>query len=182
MRLLLRRVLQGAGAAGLVVALSSGPVSAGVGTRLANGDGDTANKCMSIVNAGRGTSVEMEPCTTNAHQGWELDYVGDNLFRIVSQDTADARGRCLTAHSEGVRVTMDRCADPDTGIGQRQSWSRWRVSPGWYLYESWWQFPGPADRQCLDVRGSGTTNVVQIWQCGPVAGPDIKGNQIWKFW
>jgi hypothetical protein len=67
-RRVIRRVLQGAGATVLAVTLTSPtPASAGVGTRLVNGDGDTAGRCLSIANAGRGIAVLMESCNTNAH-------------------------------------------------------------------------------------------------------------------
>lgn len=181
MKPLLRRVLQGAGAAGLVIALGSGPASAGIGTRLANGDGDTRDLCMSIVNAGRGTSVEMEPCNLNAHQGWELKTEDGVWFWIVSQD-GDAAGRCLTSHGEGVRVTMDRCSTQPPGSDnyEQQIWARTQTSSGWYQYRNArWAEPS---RQCLDVRDNGRSNVVQSWLCGPTTGPNIKGNQQWKFW
>jgi hypothetical protein len=172
-------VLLGAGAAALIIALESGPASAGVGTRLANGDGDTSGKCMSIINAGRSTSVEMEGCSTNAHQGWVLDAEYDFWFRIKSQD-ADAGGRCLTAHGQGVRVTMDRCStDIGSSLYERQIWTRWLISGNWYQFEN--AFPFAQGPQCLDVRDNGLSNVVQIWQCGPTSGPNVKGNQEWKF-
>jgi len=182
MRLLLRRALQGAGAAGMVIALSSAPVSAGVGTRLANGDGNTSGTCMSIVNAGRGTSVEMEPCTTNAHQGWELvrePHLGG--VQILSQDI-DAGGRCLTAHGQGVRVTMDRCVSRSThpGLYAQQVWGPVTISGSWQQLLNYAFVP--AGLQCLDVRDNGTSNVVQTWLCGPITGPNIKGNQLWKLW
>ena len=137
---------------------------------------------MSITDTGRGTSVEMEPCTTNAHQGWELEAENGPWFRIVSQD-GDARGRCLTAHAEGVRVTMDRCTDrpPGSSLYEQQHWMRTQTSSGWYQYRNA-GLGGPSLKQCLDVRDNGRSNVVQTWLCGPTSGPDIKGNQQWKFW
>lgn len=185
MRPFFRRALLGAGATVLAVALTSPPASAGVGTRLRNGAGATSGLCMSITNAGRGTSVEMEPCNLNAHQGWELEFVPgqDVYFQIVSQD-ADARGRCLTAHGEGVRVTMDRCSDltDPYNYDRRQSWHRLPMSTyGWDQYGLYLD-GASRERQCLDVRGNGTDKVVQIWLCGPLDPPGIKGNQMWKFW
>lgn len=177
MRPFFSRALQGAGAAGLAVVLSSTPASAGVGTRLANGAGATSGTCMSVTNTGRGTSVEMEPCTTNAHQGWDLEIITGGLFRIVSQD-ADARGRCLTAHGEGVRVTMDRCSEPGTER-ENQVWQeRPTSSAGWYQYFMWVD----VGRLCLDVRDNGNSEVVQLWLCGPTSTPGVKGNQMWKWW
>jgi hypothetical protein len=182
MRLVLRRALQGAGAAALVIAVSASPVSGAVGTRLVNGDGDTAGRCLSIVNAGRGTSVEMEPCNSNAHQGWEYISDGAGGVRIVSQD-ADARGRCLTAHGEGVRVTMDRCVSRSThpALYEQQVWLRVVTTGDWRLLANLASWQSPGAEQCLDVRNNGTSNVVQTWLCGPSDLPGRKGNQMWKF-
>lgn len=184
MRLFFRRALQSVGAAGMVIALGFAPASAAVGTRLANGDGDTTNECMSILNAGRSTSVELEPCNTNAHQGWEYISDGAGGVRIVSQD-ADAAGRCLTAHANGVRVTMDRCVSRSThpALYEQQVWLR-VVLPRepWRQLASlaFWQRPS-SERQCLDVRDNGLSNVVQTWVCGPSSGAAVKGNQMWRF-
>jgi len=181
MRPFLRRALQGAGTAGLAVALSSTPAAAGEGTRLANGAGPTSGLCMSVTNSGRGTSVEMEGCTLNAHQGWvHQDDPYGSWIKLVSQDP-EAAGRCLTTHGEGIRVTMDRCStEPDTSLYDRQLWRRTATSTtGWYQYQSAYWINGT--RQCLDVRDNGRSKVVQIWLCGPTVPPGLKGNQLWKY-
>ena len=164
-RSFLRRALQGVGAAGLAVVLSSTPADAGVGTRLANGDGDTSGECLSIEGTGRGPKLLMEPCNTNAHQGWVID--GN---KVRSQDR-DARGRCLTALGEGNQVSMQPCSPPQDPT---QHWVVVPNTPG----GDWFQLlNGAYGPQCLDVRDNGLSNAVQTWRCGP----SNKGNQLWKF-
>lgn len=163
MRRLFRRALVSIIAIGSVVALGATPVPAGVGSRMANGDGDTAGTCLSIENTGRGTRVLMESCTVNAHQGWDLEYLWGSVYRVRSQDR-DADNRCLTAHGEGQQVTMEPCDYADARL--------WHRLPS----GNWFQLEAYGTNQCLDVRANGLSNVVQTWLCGP----NNKSNQLWK--
>jgi hypothetical protein len=117
----------------------------------------------------------METCNTNAHQGWVFTPVGQYV-QVRSQDR-DAGGKCLTAAFEGLQVYMSTCL-PDTHPDSvYQEWWVDRIgTTNWFQLEN--ATYGDGSAQCLDVRGNGTSNVVQTWLCGP----DNKGNQMWKFW
>jgi Ricin-type beta-trefoil lectin domain-like len=60
-----------------------------VGSRIINGDGDTAGKCLEIANGGTSRGVQMAGCHTNAHQSWYFRGVGDGWFEIRSHDLDD---------------------------------------------------------------------------------------------
>jgi len=164
--------------------LGATPVPAGVGSHLVNGDGDTAGKCLSIADTGRGSAVLMEPCNLDAHQGWRFGIkIGngptyppptDGHSRIRSQD-ADAAGRCLTAHGHAEPVTMEPCAGPDSEIYDRKAWTSSAPSGNWF---GLWNRGAFTTVQCLDVRDRGRSDVVQNVTCGPAN----QGNQRWKLY
>jgi hypothetical protein len=166
-------VVMGLGVAGAAAA----PVSAGVTalppSRMVSGDGNTQGKCLEIDNGGTGSGVHMRTCHGNAHQSWYLTLHTGGVYAIRSHDT-DARGKCLTAPVfAGNPVRMADCSN---GVGAPQAWARDLRSDGWFMLDVL-----AYTEECLDVAGNGLSEDVQTWLCGPLTGPDVKGNQLWKI-
>lgn len=157
-------------------AAAAPPSSAGVTalppSRMVSADGDTANKCLEIDNGGLGPGVHMRPCHGNAHQSWYLTYHTGGYYAVRSHD-ADAAGECLTAGVfEGNPVRMADCSG---GVGNMQAWER-------DFSGDWFQLDVQAHtNRCLDVAANGQSEDVITWLCGPLTGPDVKGNQFWKI-
>jgi hypothetical protein len=147
---------------------SSAGVTA-VGSRLINGDGDTAGKCLEIPDGGTSrTYVIMNSCHTNAHQSWYFTSHTGGYVAIRSHD-ADAAGTCLTAiGSNGYAVRMASCPT----VGASQAWVILQHANGWFQLRN-----KAYSDQCLDVRDNGLSNIVQTWLCGP----SNKGNQLWHW-
>jgi hypothetical protein len=140
-----------------------------VGSRLANGDGDTSGKCLENSGGRGGPSVQMAPCHTNAHQSWYFHPLGGGYVQIRSHDV-DAADKCITSYGHGSSVRMEYC-DGD----EDQRWGTGRpASPGWMQLSNQAFDPFSV---CLDVTENGLSNIVQAWECGP----SNKGNQLWKW-
>lgn len=154
-------------AAVALLVIAPATASAAVGSRLINGDGDTAGKCLEISNGGRGDYIQMAGCHTNAHQSWYLHYISDDLVSLRSHDP-DTVGQCVSAWSEGVQVTMSNCSN-----ASNQIWRKIDHANGWFQLRNN-DFQG---NQCLDVKDNGQDDVVQTWLCGP----SNKGNQLWHW-
>jgi hypothetical protein len=158
-------------------AAAAPPSSAGAtalpASRMVSGDGDTNGKCLEIDNGGTGSGVHMRPCHGNAHQSWYLTLHSGGVYAIRSHD-ADAAGKCLTS---GVFENNPvRMADCSNGVGNLQAWERDLRSDGWFMLDV-----VAYTERCLDVAANGQSADVITWLCGPLAGPDVKGNQLWKI-
>jgi hypothetical protein len=165
--------VMGFGVGGAVAAPSSAGVVALPPSRMVNGDGDTSGKCLEIDDAGRGTGVHMRTCHGNAHQSWYLTVHSGGVYAVRSHDP-DAAAKCLTAAVfEGNPVRMADCSN---GVGSSQAWVRDMRGDGWFQLDV-----VAYSEQCLDVAANGLSADVQTWLCGPLTGPNVKGNQLWKI-
>nr|AXL06566.1 hypothetical protein [uncultured bacterium]AXL06575.1 hypothetical protein [uncultured bacterium] len=140
-----------------------------VGSRLANGDGDTTGECLEIDAGGTSTTtVVMRTCHTNAHQSWYFTAHTGGVIAIRSHDP-DAAGRCLTAGVfQDLPVRMAACPT----VGAPQAWHIVGDPDGWFQLRN-----HAYSDQCLDVSANGLGDVVKTWGCRTTSN----GNQLWKW-
>lgn len=137
-----------------------------VGGRLANGAGPTSGKCMEISGSGTTNAIQMGTCHRNAHAGWTFEPVVSDRFEIRSHDK-DAAGKCLTGSAYGEQAYMSICDDLSS-----QQWTQIPAPGDWFMLRNNYS------ARCLDVKGHGTTNIVQTFPCGD---PATAGPQKWKW-
>lgn len=135
-----------------------------VGQRIANADGDTANKCVDYEGAGTGLYVQMWACNGGRQQDWNYVHQFGNVYEIRTRIPNNPYP-CVDAPSaqQGTRAIMMACT-LESSLWIKEtfgSWHRWR---------NYWS------GLCLDVRDYGTSNIIQVWPCLD------QGNQKWKMY
>jgi hypothetical protein len=163
MRVALRRTLSGIAAIAAVLVLGTGQAPGTVGQRIANGDGDTAGKCLATGSFG----AWMDRCDHGTDQNWRYVEVGGNVWEIRSL-LPGPNVRCLSGfNGHGFQVDVDNCNGSNV-----QRWIRITYTSTWH---GWVNLQYSS--QCLDVAAHGTSSVVQLWDC--ISG---QGNQKWKMY
>jgi hypothetical protein len=152
---------------------TASPESPGIGVlvdgqRVINGDGDTAGKCLDNAGVGTELSLQMWQCNDGRQQDWNYVDRGGGLWQIYSR----LNNNCVSAEGHGAQAAVVNCSFI-VGPPERSSffWYVRNYPGGWHRWESA-RYRG----QCLDVRGSGTSNVVQLWDCLD------QGNQKWHVY
>jgi hypothetical protein len=136
-----------------------------VGQRIINGDGDTSGKCLDYEGAGTGLYAQMWACNGGRQQDWNYVQVSGNVYEIRTR-IANNPYPCVDGPSaqQGTRVVMTGCTTTSS------LWVAENFPNGWVRWRNYWS------GLCMDVRGGGTTNVIQMWPCLD------QGNQKWHIY
>ncbi|MGO1052052.1 RICIN domain-containing protein [Crossiella sp. CA198] len=127
-----------------------------------------ANMCMEVVDAStqHAADVRMGNCNGDAHQRWDVNHVGGNVFEIVNRKS----GMCLDvawAHTHsGANVLQANC--------ERRTNQRWwqrETSDGYREF-----LPTHTGGKCLDVKDASKLHGADVIQSGCWGG----NNQQWK--